>query len=384
MEKLYYEDSELREFEAEVRSCIPAADGRFLVTLSRTAFYPEGGGQPYDTGMLGNARVLEVHEKGEEILHTTDASLTPGTTVGGSIDWDRRFRHMQNHSGEHILSGLIHRRFGYDNVGFHMGSDAVTVDFNGVITAEQLLEVEAEANRLVFENVPVLDTYPTPEELKALDYRSKKELTGKVRIVTIPGGDVCACCGTHVKTAGAIGIIKTTGMINYKGGVRITMLCGKDALEDYEKRVRQVADISHLLSAKAEAVTDAVARLKEEAAQKDMTISRLYQQLFALKIASMPDGDGVLCLFEEGLSPVQLRQLCTMLYEQKKGRIVAVCSFRDSACQFALGSGTEDVRPVSKALNQRLNGRGGGSSLMVQGVWNAAEEEIRRALSELC
>lgn len=304
MEKLYYEDSELREFEAEVRSCVPAADGRFLVTLSRTAFYPEGGGQPYDTGMLGNARVLEVHEKGEEILHTTDAPLTPGTTARGSIDWDRRFRHMQNHSGEHILSGLIHRRFGYDNVGFHMGSDAVTVDFNGVITAEQLLEVEAEANRLVFEDVPVLDTYPTPEELKALDYRSKKELTGKVRIVTIPGGDVCACCGTHVKTAGAIGIIKTTGMINYKGGVRITMLCGKDALEDYEKRICQVADISHLLSAKAEAVTDAVARLKEEAAQKDMTISRLYQQLFALKTASMPDSDGVLCLFEEGLSPV--------------------------------------------------------------------------------
>lgn len=380
MEKLYYEDSERITFDATVTTCTPTPQGRFLITLDQTAFYPEGGGQPYDTGILGGANVLEVHEKDGKILHTTDAPLKPGMAVAGKIDWERRFSHMQNHSGEHILSGIIHRRFGYDNVGFHMGSDAVTVDFNGVITPEELLEVETAANRLIYENVPVITTYPSPEELRTMDYRSKKELSGEVRIVTIPEGDVCACCGTHVKTTGAIGIIKTTGMINYKGGVRISMLCGGDALTDYRKRQNQVTEISHLLSAKADGVTEAVAKLKAESSEKDMLINRLYQEIFAAKTDSLPDSQGPLCLFEENLNPVQLRQFCTMLYEQEKGSVVAVCSWNGTAYQFALGSGSVDVRQISKTLNQQLGGRGGGSSLMVQGMWNAAEDEIRRAV----
>lgn len=381
MEKLYYEDPYLTTFQAAVISCIPAKEGQYQVILDQTAFYPEGGGQPYDTGTLGGARVLEVHEKDGQVVHTTDAPLEEKSTVLGMIDWDRRFSYMQNHSGEHILSGIIHKRFGYDNVGFHMGSDAVTVDFNGVITQEQLAEIEAEANRIVFSNVPVLVTYPTPEELHALDYRSKKELSGEVRIVTIPEGDTCACCGTHVKTTGAIGIIKTVGMIHYKGGVRISMLCGWDALADYEKRLNQVTDLSHLLSAKADTVTDAVAKLKAESAEKDLLINQLYQQIFIGKTAALPESSQPLCLFDENLTPVQLRQLCTMLYEQNKGSIVAVCSWNGTAYQFALGSGSVDVRPISKSLNQQLNGRGGGSSLMVQGMWNSTEDEIRTAVS---
>lgn len=380
MEKLYYEDSYLTTFQAAVISCRPAKEGQYQVILNQTAFYPEGGGQPYDTGTLGEAHVLEVHERDGQVIHTTDAPLEEKSTVLGMIDWDRRFSYMQNHSGEHILSGIIHKRFGYDNVGFHMGSDAVTVDFNGVITQEQLVEIEAEANRVVFSNVPVLVTYPTPEELHALDYRSKKELSGEVRIVTIQEGDTCACCGTHVKTTGAIGIIKTVGMIHYKGGVRISMLCGWDALADYEKRLNQVTDLSHLLSAKADTVTDAVAKLKAESAEKDLLINQLYQQIFIGKTAALPESSQPLCLFEENLTPVQLRQLCTMLYEQNKGSIVAVCSWNGTAYQFALGSGSVDVRPISKSLNQQLNGRGGGSSLMVQGMWNSTEDEIRTAV----
>lgn len=383
MEKLYYFDSEMTGFEAAVVSCTDAGDGRFLVSLDQTAFYPEGGGQPYDTGTLGGVRVLEVHEKNGQVLHTTDGPLTPGTTVRGAIDWDRRFRHMQNHSGEHILSGIIHRRFGYDNVGFHMGSDAVTIDFNGILTPEQLAECEAEANRLVYADIPVEIDYPDAEALARLDYRSKKELTGQVRIVTIPGGDVCACCGTHVKRTGSIGIIKTTGMIHYKGGVRISMLCGMDARDDYEKRLSQVTDISRQLSAKADRITDAVAKLKAESTEKDMLIGRLYQQLFAAKVASLPDSCGPLLLVEEGLSPVQLRQLCTLIYEQNKAGVAAVCSWNGNAFGFALGSKTVDVRPLSKELNQRLAGRGGGSSLMVQGMWNAPEGEIRAAFESV-
>ena len=380
MEKLYYKDSELTTFEATVTTCAPAGQGRYLIALDQTAFYPEGGGQPYDTGTLGEARVLEVHEKDGTILHTTDKPLEPGLAVTGQIDWRRRFSHMQNHTGEHILSGMIHQRFGYDNVGFHMGSDAVTVDFNGAISPEELFEVETAANRLIYDNVPVVTTCPSREELQSMDYRSKKELSGEVRIVTIPGGDTCACCGTHVKTTGAIGIIKITGMINYKGGVRISMLCGEDALNDYRKRQGQVTDISHLLSAKADAVTDAVAKLKAESAEKDMLINRHYHEIFAAKTKALPDSDAPLCLFEENLNPVQLRQFCTMLYEQKKGSIVAVCSWNQNAFQFALGSGSLDVRQVSKGLNRQLNGRGGGSSMMVQGIWNAMEDEIRKAV----
>lgn len=380
MEKLYYEDSYLTDFQSTVISCTPTAGGKYQVVLDQTAFYPEGGGQPYDLGTLGDASVLEVHEKNGQVLHTTDLPLDQGSTVLGVIDWGRRFTHMQNHTGEHILSGIIHKRFGYDNVGFHMGTDAVTVDFNGVITPEQLAEIESEANSVVFANVPVITAYPSAEELRVLDYRSKKELSGDVRIVTIPDGDVCACCGTHVKATGAIGMIKTVGMIHYKGGVRISMLCGWDAIADYGKRQKQVADISHLLSAKADAVTDAVAKLKAEAAEKDLLINQLYQQLFAEKIAALPDQDQPLCLFEQKLTPVQLRQFCTMLYEQNKGSIVAVCSWNGTAYQFALGSGSMDVRTASKRFNQKLNGRGGGSSMMVQGIWNSTEEEIRRTV----
>lgn len=173
--------------------------------LDRTAFYPEGGGQPADTGSLGEAAVLDVREKPEGIVHITDKPLKAGSRVNGIIDWERRFCHMQNHSGEHILSGIVHKHYGLDNVGFHMGKDEVTVDFNGILTMEQIEAVETEVNELIWQDIPVLESYPSKEELSLMDYRSKKELSGQVRLIEFPGGDVCACCGTHVITAGEIG-----------------------------------------------------------------------------------------------------------------------------------------------------------------------------------
>lgn len=383
MSKLYYENADTQEFEATVLTCQSSGDGGFEVTLNQTAFYPEGGGQPYDIGTLGETKVLEVHEKDGLVLHTTDRELQPGETVRGIIDWDRRFRYMQNHSGEHVFSGILNRRFGYDNVGFHMGTDAVTVDFNGVITPEELLLIEEEANRLIYKDVPIEILYPSRQELDELEYRSKKELTGVVRIVNIPDGDTCACCGTHVRRTGQIGMIKTTGMIHYKGGVRISMLCGMDALEDYGKRQNQVRDISHLLSAKVDLIVSAVEKLKTESGEKDLVIGRLYQQIFAVRIAAMTDREEPLVLFEEGLTPVQLRQFCTMLYEAGKGSIVAVCAGSGEGTTYALGSSRVDLRPVSKVLNRQLDGRGGGSSLMVQGIWNAKREQIEQAVMEL-
>ena len=240
MEKLYYRQPYVKAFEAVVTDCREGKNGRYQVMLDRTGFYPEGGGQPGDTGRLGPVKVLDVHEKAGEIIHETDGPLEAGTAVAGTIDWERRFGYMQNHSGEHIFSGLVHKKYGFDNVGFHMGSEEVTVDFNGVITAEELEEIETEVNRKIAENLPIRELYPAAGELEHMEYRSKKALTGQVRIIESPDSDVCACCGTHVMSTGEIGIFKITGAIHYKGGIRVSMLCGMDALKDYRKKQKTV------------------------------------------------------------------------------------------------------------------------------------------------
>lgn len=226
--------------------------------------------------------------------------------------------------------------------------------------------------------------YPSKEELEELDYRSKKELTGLVRIVEIPGGDICACCGTHVETTGEVGLIKLRTMINYKGGVRISMLCGRRALMDYRERLKDEIRISNLLSAKLALVPDAVEKMKNESQEKDLALGRLWQQLLEKKAESYPESTEVLAVFEEGLSPVQLRQLATMLYEKGKGKIVGVFSGNEDeqVYQYALGSSQADMRKLSKAMNGALNGRGGGSNLMAQGTFKAAESAIRETLMQ--
>ena len=223
--KLYYADGYVREFDACVVSCRPEGE-RYRVVLDRTAFFPEGGGQYGDVGCLDGVQVTDTKEKGGIIFHETDTALEEGKCVHGILDWEVRFDRMQQHSGEHIVSGIVHRRFGYENVGFHLGDDYCTMDFNGPITKEELKEIEWEANRAVFENLDVLVTYPSKDELAQMEYRSKIEIDGQVRIVTIPGYDVCACCAPHVKKTGEIGLIKLVNRMNYKGGERITMLCG--------------------------------------------------------------------------------------------------------------------------------------------------------------
>ncbi|MEY8354835.1 alanyl-tRNA editing protein [Lachnospiraceae bacterium 54-53] len=382
MEKLYYRRPYVETFEAEVTGCSRGKEGTFEVLLDQTAFYPEGGGQPSDTGKLGEAAVLEVRERDEGIIHVTDRPLPAGSRVLGTIDWDRRFCHMQNHSGEHLLSGIVHKNYGLDNVGFHMGKEEVTVDFNGNLTPEQLEAAEMEANELIWQNIPVLESYPPAEELSSMEYRSKKELTGQVRIIEIPGGDVCACCGTHVAATGEIGLVKITGMIRYKGGVRVTMLCGKQALLDYREKQKSVTGISVLLSAKPSLVLEAADRLKEEGKRKDGRISRLSKELLERKAEEYPVSSSPLLVFEDDLDPAQLRQFCTMLYEGKKGEAVLVCSGEADTYQYALGSSSGDMRVLSKSLNGRLNGRGGGSPCMAQGTFRAPKEDIGKAFGE--
>lgn len=372
--RLYYEDAYLKQFTAKVTGCEASKDG-FAVTLDRTAFYPEGGGQPADHGVLGGVKVLDVQEKGEKIFHTTDGPLAVGAAVEGRIDWPRRFLLMQQHTGEHILSGITHRLFQLDNVGFHMGAKAVTVDFNGVLSEKQLEQVERMANQAVYKNLPVEASCPPPEELAALDYRSKKALSGAVRIVTVPGYDCCACCGLHTACTGEVGMIKVLSAQRYKGGLRVTLQLGSRALEDYDEKLQSVTAISGLLSAKPEEVVDAVERLLAERDGLRQQMNAMQEKIFAQKVRAIPEGQARACFFESGLSADNLRNFCLALCTRVP--LAAVFSGSDvDGWKYAV-AGSGDVRPLGKEMNQAFSGRGGGKPGLVQGSVQGKQEELK-------
>lgn len=318
MKKLFYDSAYIRTFEAKVLSCEKGKKG-YEVVLDQTAFYPEGGGQPYDMGILGGAHVTAVHDVKGEIVHYTDAPLAVGETVTGEINWDRRFQNMQGHSGEHLVSGLIHAKYGYDNVGFHMGTEEITIDLNGLLEWEDLMEIEKKANRIIWEDREIYAGFPSAEELAHMDYRSKKELTGAIRIVSIPGGDTCACCGTHVKTTGEIGLVKFLTMIHYKGGVRISLLCGEAAVMDYEKKREELQKISVLLSAKAGKTADAVEKVKNELTMTQAKCSEMSRKLMKIYADQLNGGNSKICWIEDGLDMTELRHFVNFALEGKKG-----------------------------------------------------------------
>lgn len=378
-EKLFYQDSHREEFQAQVLACEPAEDG-YRVVLDQTAFFPEGGGQYADTGWLNDVEVLDVHEKEGIIYHATRSPLEAGTMVTGRIRWEERFEKMQQHTGEHIVSGLVHARFGYENVGFHLGSDYCTMDFNGPITREELKEIEWEANQAVFRNLDVQVTYPSKEELRDLEYRSKIEIEGQVRIVTVPGYDVCACCAPHVDKTGEIGIIKLVNMVNYKGGERITMLCGSRALRDYERKDENTKTISALLCAKEYEIADAVRHLKEEQNSLKGKLASLQQRMLTYQAAEIPMDSGFVVVFDSELSGNAPRELMNLVLD-RGAKVCAVFAGTDKeGYRYVIGSRTEDVRPVSKRLNAAFDGRGGGKPEMVQGSLRGTEEAIRTEL----
>lgn len=376
-EKLFYTDSHLQEFTAEVVSCRPCDNG-YEAVLSRTAFFPEGGGQAADTGVIDGIRVYDVQEKGEQIFHYLEGELEEGKTVTGQIDWDKRFSRMQQHSGEHIVSGIVHARFGYDNVGFHLNDELCTLDLSGPLTKEELREVENAANEAVFANVPVQISYPSKEKLKTLDYRSKIEIDGQVRIVTIPGYDVCACCAPHVYFTGEIGLIKLVQSQNYKGGIRITMLCGRRALKDYQQKEESVKAIMGSLSAKEELIAEAVERVKEECTQLKSELAETRYQILEAQAEKIPEGKKKVCIFDSKLSGNEPRELMNLVLKKGTEVCAVFAGNEESGYRYVIGSETEDVRPYSKILKEQFDGRGGGKPVMVQGSVNGSEEAIRK------
>ena len=371
--KLYYDNPFLRRFAAVVTSC-EEAKGGWAVTLDQTAFYPEGGGQPYDTGTLGGAQVREVREKDGVIVHLCDAPLAAGAAVEGTIDWARRFDHMQQHSGEHICSGLICARFHCDNVGFHMGADAVTIDFNADIPWEALLEIEAEANRYIYEDHPIDIRLCRGAALDAIDYRSKKTLAGDVRIVSFPGADCCACCGTHVASSGQVGLVKFLSVQKFREGVRIELLCGGRALRYLSACWEQDVRVAQALSVKPAASFAAVERLLGELSALKLRCARLEEAAFA-QIAAQYEGKGDVLLFADEMNGDSVRRLCDAVANACGGRC-AVFAGAGNTWKYAISQADGDLRALTKALNAALCGRGGGKPNFAQGSVNAARAAI--------
>ncbi len=386
MNELFYTNPYLREFDATVVACTEGKKG-FEVVLDNTAFYPEGGGQPADLGTLGEAKVSDVRRQNGVIIHFTDKALEVGATVHGVLDWERRYDNMQNHTGEHVLSGVINHAFGYENVGFHMHDNAITIDMDGPMTDDDVKAMEKAANDMIKADIAVDISFPSAEERAAMGFRSKKELTGKVRIVNIPTADCCACCGTHVKSTQEVGIIKVLSASKHRGGTRIEFVCGDRALRDFTKKHDEVIKASRLLSVKPDEVAAAVEKTLQTLVARDERIAQMNQRYFEMKTTMLPADQTILTLFEEGLTPFELKLFATQVAESKKAQVTALLAPAAAAdgtvvYNYVISWDDARLREASKTLNQRLNGRGGGKD-MVQGSFKAARAEIETAIAEV-
>ena len=380
VKKLYYEDSHRKTFDATVTGCTQAAKG-WEITLDATAFYPTGGGQPCDTGVLGESAVLDVREEKERVIHLCDKPLTVGSAVTGTIHWARRFDFMQQHSGEHIVSGIIHKRYGYHNVGFHMGADLVTIDFDGPIPAEDLQEIEDAANAAVWEDLPVSCYYPAPEELPLVPYRRKKDLPWPVRIVEIPGIDLCACCGTQVDRTGEVGLIKLFSCVKFHDGVRIEMACGKRALDILSDAYLQNRLVSQAFSAKIQQTGQAAQRMNDALSAEKFRAAGLEKRLFSY-IAQGYAGQDLALHFEDGLSPAANRELCDAIAEGC-GVAVNLSGTDKTGYSLCIISRTLDAKAIGNAATQALGGRGGGKREAFQGTLASSQAEIETFFKKL-
>ena len=408
-EKLY-DNGHLREFDATVVSCVrservpagaePSAGGQdvYEVVLDRTAFFPEGGGQFADQGTLGDSAVLDVQlisteSDSDVIVHYVDAPLPEGAAVHGVLDWDLRFRRMQEHSGEHIVSGLVCSTFGCRNIGFHLGDDDTTCDYNMALTEEQVRDIEARANAVVFANLPVTVSYPDPAVLPDLEYRAKLDLTENVRLVTIEGVDVCACCAPHVSRTGEIGLIKIVHFEKAHGGTRLHLRCGFDALEDYQEKQSNIQRIMDLCSAPQAETAAAVQQLTEANGSLKHELSVTQVKVAEAYLSALPAEpvDGNLVLYLPDADTDTLRALCNGGREKCTGLSVALTNAaplsagqEPASCRYMITAA--DGRPLSrlaKTYNEALHGRGGGHDDMLQGAFGAAPSEIRTYFVEV-
>lgn len=377
--KRLYDDGHIKEFDAIVIECSTYENG-FLLELDQTAFFHNGGGQLADEGTLNGITVRDVNEENGRILHLVDTQFEVGKEVHGIIDWDIRFSRMQNHTGEHIVCGVAHNLFGYENTGFHMGTFGITADLSGPLNEEQVRKIEYLANKAVFDDVEVICFYPAEDELENIQYRSKLDLTEDVRLVRIDGYDLCACCAPHVKRTGEVGLIKILSHQSHRGGTRLLLKCGFDALEDYCNRCASISAISASLCAKENEVADAVERLKEEKAKLDYQIDQLNKEKTLKYIKKFTPTDSNVCVFTDDLDADGLRETVNAGKLLCNG-IVGVFVISEEGYKYCLGSNTVNLSVFAKQFNAALGGRGGGKPEMIQGSLTASKEEILEFLS---
>ena len=381
-ERLFDQDSYLKEFQATVLDCEKEEES-WRVVLDRTAFFPEGGGQSGDCGVLGTIEVTGTIEKDGIIYHLVKEPLQVGQAVEGKIDFSTRFDKMQQHTGEHIVSGIVSSLYGYHNVGFHLGDEVTTFDFDGELSKEQVLDLENRVNEVVFANVPVVVTYPEHEKLSTLEYRSKIEIEGQVRLVTIEGIDVCACCAPHVKRTGEVGIVKIISCERHRGGCRLTILCGRRALKEYQRKQEISGRISAALSAKPEQIDEAVERLKEQNQKLREQLNQVQTRYLQEKLQGITKETACVCTFEENLDSIAVRNFVNAAMEKCDGICGAFFVIYEQGYHYILGSRSQDVREAAKKLNESFNGKGGGKPQMVQGSLMGQETEIRKVLEAI-
>lgn len=378
-EKLYYQDAYIKDFVANVLS-VSLCDGGYDVILDKTAFFPEEGGQNSDTGFIGDSKVFFVFESEGSIHHHTTSAPTMGENHC-TIDFSDRFEKMQCHTAEHILCGIIHRLYGLDNVGFHLGKDEVTFDINGVLDRNQLDLVENLANDAVFSNIKIETCFPNKEELESIEYRSKLDLTEGVRLVKIGDVDTCACCAPHVLYSGEIGLIKILDFMKHRGGTRIWMVAGKRALSDYRSKYENIKNISARLCA-PQSETDKV--LMEYMSESDITRASLKQarmRIAELEAFKVEESDNSAVFYLPDFSIPELIAFSNIA-NTKIGGITVALSGTDGDYKYVISSARHDLKALSSEINSALSGRGGGRKEMIQGSFSASLDQIKAYFCE--
>ncbi len=373
--KLYETDGMLFSFCANVIE-IKQTENGYALMLDQTAFFPEGGGQTADTGMIGTARVLDVQIEDGEIWHFTD-TLPESDSAECILDYDERFRKMQNHLGEHLLCGAIHKLYGYENVGFHLGADYMTFDISGPMTPEQIREAEFLANKAVAENAPVRCFYP--EDIASFEYRAKSEKlenVSDIRIVEVEGFDRCACCAPHLDEAGKVGMIKIVDAMKYKGGMRFSALCGFSALADYDSRLLEIRKVSSLLSAKPTEIAGAAQAKLDEIGELKKSIGVLKRELNALKLSAIRETEENICIFDDSMDGNTLREFATGGMKKTSAVFAVFSGTEETGYQFVIASEKIKLKAKIPEIKNALGGKCGGSDKMLFGHAEAKKEDI--------
>ncbi|MGN0448245.1 MAG: hypothetical protein ACI4GC_06840 [Acutalibacteraceae bacterium] len=382
-EKIFENDSYLSEFTCKVTD-LYSDDNYLYIETDRTAFFPEGGGQTSDIGWLNDTDVENVQIIDERILHfvkKTEENVKKfkiGDDLCGKVNMNKRFSDMQQHTGEHIFSGIVHNLYGYDNVGFHLGKEVVTLDFNGNLTEEDICKVEHLVNKAVWDNLEIKLIYPKKEELSAYDYRSKIEIDGQVRLVEIPGVDLCACCAPHVKRTGEVGLVEVVSCEKYKSGVRVSILCGERALTDVRHKLNENHKISVLTASKEKETSQAVERIQNEKEKLAYDLVGMTRELLFLKAQNTQKQDKII-IFDEKLEG-KLLQDFTIEVSKKADSFAACFCRKDGQYKYCIVSQSVDLRDIGKRLTSEFSGRGGGRPNIQQGSLSGNESKIKEFL----